>query len=111
MKRILLLLSVALVLAAMLVATAATAMAFNSAQHCAVLNPQSPCPFPEDEGAPIMSGGPGASHREATRGNLENVKESPSSVVLHCGELGGEGTVVHHFNRNAPKTTGSGTCE
>jgi hypothetical protein len=110
MRRILLVLSVMALLAAMVVATAAPAMAFNSSQHCAELNPQSPCPFLGDEGAPIMSGGPGASHREATRGNLENVKESPSSVVLHCRELEGEGTAVVHFNPNAPAVTGNGTC-
>ena len=110
MRRILLVLSVAALMAMMLAAMASPAMAFNSSQHCAELNPQAACPFPEDEGPPIMSSGPGASHREATRGNLENVKESPSSIALHCRELGGEGTTVHHFNDKAPARTGSGTC-
>jgi hypothetical protein len=110
-RRIILVLSVVAVMAMMLAAMAAPAMAFNSSQHCAELNPQSPCPFLGDEGAPIMSGGPGASHREATRGNLENVKLSPSSVVLHCRELEGEGSVVVHFNKQKEgETTGNGTC-
>jgi hypothetical protein len=111
MRRILLVLSMAALMAAMLAAMAAPAMAFNSSQHCAELNPESPCPFPDDEGAPIFTGGPGGSHREGTRGNLENVKASPSSIVLHCRELGGKGSVGFHFNPNAPEITGGGDCE
>jgi hypothetical protein len=110
LKRIILLLTVALVMAAMLVAMAMPAMAFNSSQHCAELDPDHPCEFPS-EGAPTQSGGPAASHRQGTRGNPETVKGSPSSLVTHCRGVNEEkGVHVDHFNENAPEETGGGNC-
>jgi hypothetical protein len=110
MKRIILVLTVALIMAAMMAAMAMPAMAFNSSQHCTALNPDRPCPFPS-EGPPTLAGGPEASHRQGTEGN-ENVQPNPSSVTVHCRgvEPQGEGVEVIHFNPNAPETTGGGSC-
>jgi hypothetical protein len=100
--------------AALIVTIASPAMAFNSSQHCPpsdkALSPE-PCQFGQTEGAPTQSGGPAASHRQATRGNLETVKGSPSSLVTHCRGVNEEkGVHVDHFNENAPATTGGGNC-
>ena len=115
MRRIILLLTVALVMAAMVVGMAMPAMAFNSSHHCnetqnpGAPDPDNPCPVPTD-GPPALSGGPGQSHLEGTKGN-DNVQPNPSSLAVHCDRIGGSGTTVQHFDKDGPtKTTGGGDC-
>ena len=125
MRRILLLLTVALVMAAMMVAMAMPAMAFNSSQHCPPSEKalsDTPCPVPT-EGPPATAGGPEASHRQGTKGNEIGhgpdedrgvAQGNPSSVTVHCSRVpdGGSGTMVVHFDKegNPTKTTGGGEC-
>ena len=118
MRRIILLLTVALVMAAMMVAMAMPAMAFTTTQHCQLRNqPEPQCPFPEDERAPIISGAPGQTQSvdqaEGAGPGTPEAKNTPGAQAVHCGELGGSGTTVGHFDgqeAKPTKVTGGGDC-